>query len=195
MPADNIRRCIDKASGSNDAAAIEEFTYEGYGAGGVAVLCAIMTDNRNRVASEVRYIFSRNNGNLGETGCVGWMFSRKGELVVDITGKDEDEFMMVALEAGADDMTSEYDEEEETTTAEVITDPSVLLEVRTALEQAGYEVKSGEITMKPDNTVEITDVETAAKLMKLIDALEDNDDVQAVYANYDIPDHIMEQLG
>ncbi|MBQ6842051.1 MAG: YebC/PmpR family DNA-binding transcriptional regulator, partial [Firmicutes bacterium] len=135
------------------------------------------------------------NGNLGETGCVGWMFSRKGELVVDITGKDEDEFMMVALDAGADDMTSEYDEEEETTTAEVITDPSVLLEVRTAIEQAGYEVKSGEITMKPDNTVEITDVETAAKLMKLIDALEDNDDVQAVYANYDIPDHIMEQLG
>ncbi|MBQ2698495.1 MAG: YebC/PmpR family DNA-binding transcriptional regulator [Firmicutes bacterium] len=195
MPADNIRRCIDKASGSADAAAIEEFTYEGYGAGGVAVLCSIMTDNRNRVASEVRYIFSRNNGNLGETGCVGWMFSRKGELVVDITGKDEDEFMMVALDAGADDMTSEYDEEEETTTAEVITDPSVLLEVRTAIEQAGYEVKSGEITMKPDNTVEITDVETAAKLMKLIDALEDNDDVQAVYANYDIPDHIMEQLG
>lgn len=190
MPADNINRCIQKAAGTGESSAYEEFYYEGYGAGGVAVLCAMMTDNRNRTASEIRYIFSRNNGNLGETGCVGWMFERKGQIMVDIAGKDEDELMMLALDNGADDLQTNQENEE----AEVISAPDQLENIRSVLLENGYNVTSAEIIMQPSNTVEITDVETAAKLMKLIDALEDNDDVQDVYANYDISDEIMEQL-
>lgn len=190
MPADNINRCIQKAAGMGDSNAYEEFYYEGYGAGGVAVLCAMMTDNRNRTASEIRYIFSRNNGNLGETGCVGWMFERKGQIMVDISGKDEDELMMLALDNGADDLQTNQENEE----AEIISAPDQLETLRSILLENGYNVTSAEIIMQPSNTVEITDVETAAKLMKLIDALEDNDDVQDVYANYDISDEIMEQL-
>ena len=188
MPADNIKRCIEKAAGIGTTEAYEEFFYEGYGAGGVAVLCAMLTDNRNRTASEIRYIFSRNNGNLGETGCVAWMFVRKGEIVVDMEGKDGDELMMAALEAGAEDVET-YDDE-----AEVVTATEDLEAVRAGILDAGFVVKEAEITMRPANTVEITDVDQARKLLKLIDALEDNDDVQAVYANYDIPDSVMEQL-
>ncbi len=190
MPADNINRCIQKAAGMGDSNAYEEFYYEGYGAGGVAVLCAMMTDNRNRTASEIRYIFSRNNGNLGETGCVGWMFERKGQIMLDISGKDEDELMMLALDNGADDLQTNEENEE----AEIISAPDQLENLRSILMENSYNVTSAEIIMQPSNTVEITDVETAAKLMKLIDALEDNDDVQDVYANYDISDEIMEQL-
>ncbi len=190
MPADNINRCIQKAAGMGDGNVYEEFFYEGYGAGGVAVLCAMMTDNRNRTASEIRYIFSRNNGNLGETGCVGWMFERKGQIMVDISGKDEDELMMLALDNGADDLQTNQENEE----AEIISAPDQLEKLRSVLIEYGYNVSSAEIIMLPSNTVEITDVETAANLMKLIDALEDNDDLQDVYANYDISDEIMEQL-
>ena len=189
MPADNIKRCIEKAAGMTDSGAIEEFYYEGYGAAGVAVLCSIMTDNRNRTASEIRYIFSRNNGNLGETGCVAWMFERKGQLIVDIEDKDADELMMIALEAGAEDFDASDEE-----SAEVITAPDDLETVRNAIVDAGYEIKEGEITMRPQNTIDITDVSDAGKILKLIDALEDNDDVKAVYANFNIPDEIMEQL-
>lgn len=188
MPADNIKRCIEKAAGLSGGEAIEEFNYEGYGAGGVAILCEMMTDNRNRCASEIRYIFSRNNGNLGETGCVSYMFDRKGEIQVELDGKDEDELMMAALDAGAEDMTVEEEN------AVIVTAPGDLEGVRSALLDAGYNVTSAEVIMQPSNTVEITDVETAAKLMKLIDALEDNDDVNNVYANYEISDEIMAQL-
>lgn len=189
MPADNIKRCIEKAAGMNEASAIEEFNYEGYGPAGVAVLCSIMTDNRNRIASEIRYIFSRNNGNLGETGCVAWMFDRKGRLIVDIEDKDADELMMVALDAGAEDIIADDEE-----VAEVITSTDDLEAVREAIVAAGFEIKEGEITMIPQNTIDIEDAADAAKILKLIDALEDNDDVKAVYANFNISDEIMEQL-
>ena len=187
MPADNINRCIQKAAGMGESDAIEEFFYEGYGAGGVAVLCDMMTDNRNRTASEIRYIFSRNNGNLGETGCVSYLFERKGEITVSMEGADEDELMMTALDAGAEDMTADE-------AASIICAPGDLEAVRAALLDAGYDVTAAEVNMIPLNTIEITDVETAAKLMKLIEALEDNDDVREVYANYAISDEIMEQL-
>ena len=151
------------------------------------MLCDMMTDNRNRTASEIRYIFSRNNGNLGETGCVSYLFERKGEITVSMEGADEDELMMTALDAGAEDMT--VDE-----AASIICAPGDLEAVRAALLDAGYDVTAAEVNMIPLNTIEITDVETAAKLMKLIEALEDNDDVREVYANYAISDEIMEQL-
>lgn len=188
MPADNIKRCIEKAAGLGNSDAIEEFNYEGYGAGGVAILCEMMTDNRNRCASEIRYIFSRHNGNLGETGCVSYMFDRKGEIQVAMEGVDEDELMMLALDAGAEDMTVEEEN------AVVITAPGDLEAVRAALLDGGFNVSSAEVIMQPSNTIEITDVETASKLMRLIDALEDNDDVNNVYANYEISDEIMDQL-
>jgi YebC/PmpR family DNA-binding regulatory protein len=188
MPNDNINRCIQKAAGQSESDAFEEFFYEGYGPAGVAILCSILTDSRNRTASEIRYIFSRNNGNLGETGCVSWMFERKGQMNVELDGKDEDELMMLALEAGAEDMTVDDD------VAEIVTPTDALEKVRESLIAAGYKVKDSEITMRPSNTIDITDVEQAKSLMKLIDALEDNDDIQAVYANFDIPDEIMEQL-
>lgn len=188
MPADNISRCIQRAAGQGDSSAIEEFFYEGYGPGGVAVLCEMMTDNRNRTASEIRYIFSRNNGNLGETGCVGYMFERMGEIVVDMAGKNEDQLIETALDAGAEDV------EEGEESATVYTGPNDLESVRAALLDANYNVTSAGIIMKPSNTIEIADAETAQKLMKLIDALEDNDDVREVYANYDISDEIMDML-
>lgn len=188
MPADNINRCIQKAAGKDDGDNFEEIFYEGYGPGGVAILCSILTDNRNRTASEIRHIFSRNNGNLGETGCVSWMFERKGLMLAELGNKSEDDLMMVALEAGADDLEVEED------TAEITVAPEMLEEVRGQLIAAGFNVQSAEITMIPSNTIAIDDVDMAAKLMRLTDALDDNDDVQAVYANYDIPDSVMEQL-
>lgn len=197
MPVDNINRCIQKAAGAGESAAIEEFFYEGYGPGGVAILCDMLTDNHNRCASEVRYIFSRNNGNLGESGCVSYMFDRKGTMTVSLEGVDEDELMMAALDAGADDMTVSTtlnDDDEEIAIANIVCSPGDLEAVQQAILDAGYTVSSAEVAMIPSNTIEITDVDTAAKLMKLIGALEDNDDVREVYANYDIPDEIMEQL-
>ena len=152
------------------------------------MLCAILTDNRNRTASEIRHIFSRNNGNLGETGCVSWMFERKGLLTVELGAKSEDDLMMVALEAGADDLEVEEDE------AEITIAPDMLEEVRGKIIEAGFAVLSAEITMLPSNTIAIDDVDMATKLMRLTDALDDNDDVQGVYANYDIPDSVLEQL-
>ncbi len=188
MPSDNIKRCIEKAAGMGESNAIEEFFYEGYGAGGVAILCEMMTDNRNRCASEIRYLFSRNGGNLGETGCVSYMFQRVGEIVLNMEGKDEDTVIEDSLEAGAEDVEVNED------TATVYTEPGDLEAVRAYLEEHGYDMPSADIIMKPSNNIEITDVETAQKLMKLIDALDDNDDVRNVYANYDISDEIMEQL-
>lgn len=188
MPADNISRCIQKAVGATDAAVYEEFFYEGYGPGGVAILCAMMTDNRNRTASEIRYIFSRNHGNLGESGCVAYMFERKGRIEAEITAQDEDTFLLIALEAGADDV------EVMPELAEVITGSESLEAVRQTLSDAGYSLPSAEIAMIPATTIAIDDADTAQKLLKLLDALEENDDVQQVYANYDISEQIMEQL-
>lgn len=188
MPADNIKRSIQKAAGMEGTDAYEEISYEGYGPAGVAVMCAILTDNRNRTASEVRYIFSRNGGNLGETGCVSWMFERKGQILVSLEDKDADELMMLALDLGAEDFSAEEEE------AEIIVAPDDLENIRQKLLDAGYELVSSEITMLPGNTVEITDAKQAAQILKLIDALEENDDIQAVYANFDISDEIMAQL-
>jgi YebC/PmpR family DNA-binding regulatory protein len=187
MPADNINRCIQKAAGTGDSDAIEEFFYEGYGPGGVAILCDMMTDNRNRTASEIRYIFSRNHGNLGETGCVAYLFERKGQIEVSMEQADEDTLMMTALDAGAEDMS--VDE-----TAMIICAPGDLEAVRAAILAADFAVLNAETVMQPATTITIEDVDTAAKLVRLIEALEDNDDVREVYANYDLPDEIMEQL-
>lgn len=188
VPADNIKRCIEKAAGVGTTDAYEEFYYEGYGPGGVAILCSMLTDNRNRTASEIRYIFSRNEGNLGETGCVAWMFQRKGEIRIALGDKDEDELLMAALDAGAEDVTVEGGE------GDVICPPELLEEVRQALMEGGFEVLEASIAMLPANTVEISDPEQAAAFMKLLEALEDNDDVQDVYANFDIPEEIMAQI-
>lgn len=188
MPNDNINRAIQKAAGSGDGDNFEELFYEGYGPGGVAVLLDILTDNRNRTASEIRYIFSRNGGNLGETGCVAWMFDRKGRMVIDMEEKDEEEVMMIALEAGAEDFRA--DEE----SAEVITEPDALEEVRGKMIAAGIEPMEEGVAMIPQNTIEITDVEQAKKLLKLVDILEEHDDVQNVYANFDLPDSILSQI-
>ena len=188
MPNDNISRSIAKASGELGNVSYEEIVYEGYGNGGVALMVETLTDNRNRTASEIRYIFSRNNGNLGETGCVSYMFERVGEIVVELDGKDEDGLLEVALDAGAEDV------ETADGTATIYTSANDLEPVRAAVIDAGYNVANAAIIMKPSNTITIDDLETAQKLMKLIDALEDNDDVREVYANYDISDEIMEQL-
>ncbi len=188
MPVDNINRSIQKAAGNSENTGYDEIFYEGYAAGGIAVLCEILTDNRNRTASEVRYLFSRNNGNLGETGCVAYMFHRKGRLTVNMADQEEEELMMAALDAGAEDMTVEEEE------AEIITPPELLEAVKSALESAGIPTVEAEITMLPETTIEITDADQAQKVLNLIEALEDNDDIQNVYHNAEIPDEIMEAL-
>lgn len=197
MPVDNINRSIQKATAAADSAALEEFYYEGYGPGGVAILCDMLTDNKNRCASEVRYLFSRNNGNLGESGCVSYMFDRKGSMTVALSGKDEDELMMVALDAGAEDMESATgfnDADEEIPVANITCPPGELESVQQAIIDAGYTVLSAEVAMMPSNTIDVEDADTATKLMKLISALEDNEDVREVYANYNISDELMEQI-
>jgi YebC/PmpR family DNA-binding regulatory protein len=190
MPNDNITRAIKKGLGDSDGDVYEEIVYEGYAPGGIAVLLEIATDNRNRTASEVRHLFSKNNGNLGETGCVGWMFKRVGLIAVNkenIT-LDEDDFMLQALEAGADDVRIE------TEIYEVITAPEDIMEVKEALEASQIEIEMADVIMMPDNTVAVDDEATAAKVLKLIELLEDHDDVQNVYANFNIPDELMEKL-
>ena len=171
--------------------AYEEIVYEGYGAGGIAIMCELLTDNRNRVASDIRYIFSRNNGNLGETGCVSYMFERKGRLTIeDEEGTvDVDELMLLALDAGAEDVLADNPEQ-----VEIITATDDLEAVKNAVEEAGYPIETAEITMIPANTIEITDEETAAKVLTLLDKLEDYDDIQNVYHNADIPEELMEKL-
>ena len=188
MPNDNINRCIQKAAGNTEESKMDEIVYEGYGPAGTAILLEIMTDNRNRTASEIRYLFSRNGGNLGETGCVAWMFDRIGRIVIPMEGKDEDDVMMTALDAGAEDVTFEDGN------CEVVTLPENLEEVRVALSEAGLEMTDVEVTRVPKNTVAIEDVEQARQLLKLCDALDEYDDVQNAYSNFEISDEILEQL-
>ncbi|HIU10936.1 MAG TPA: YebC/PmpR family DNA-binding transcriptional regulator [Candidatus Avidehalobacter gallistercoris] len=188
MPMDNVNRAIQKAAGNIEGVAYEEIVYEGYGAGGVAIMCELLTDNRNRVASDVRYIFSRNNGNLGETGCVSYMFERKGRMTVPAESVDPDELMLAALDAGAEDVIP--DEEQ----IEIITAPDELETVKNAVEEAGFITETAEITMIPANTIEITDEETAQKVLTLLGKLEDYDDIQNVYSNADIPEELIEKL-
>ena len=188
MPKDNIDRAIKKGTGELEGVSYEEMMYEGYGPGGVAVLVDIMTDNRNRAASEVRHIFSRNSGNLGEAGCVAWMFNKKGSIVFDKKAIPEEELIELALEAGAEDVIDQEDQ------FEIITSPEDFANVKAAFDDKGLDYELAEITMSPQTTVRIEDPKTAQQLLRLMDALEDADDVQHVYANFDIPDQIIESL-
>ena len=189
MPKDNIERAIAKGAGTgDDASAYETIVYEGYAAGGVAVLVEALTDNRNRTASEVRHTFAKNDGNLGTTGAVAWLFERRGVALVP--GElDEDEVLLAAADGGADDIGKDG------SSWQVLSAPEDLRRVREALEAAGVTVESAEITMVPKTTVEIEDEATAKKIVRLMDALEDDDDVQAVYANFDIPERVLEVVA
>ncbi len=188
MPNDNINRCIQKAAGNGDDTKYNEVVYEGYGPAGTAILLEIMTDNRNRTASEIRYLFSRNGGNLGETGCVAWMFDRVGRITAPLAGKEEDDFMMIALDAGAEDVSFEDG------LGEIITLPEELENVRKALLEAGLEITDAEVTRIPKNTVAVDDVDQARQVLTLYDALDEYDDVQNAYSNFEISDDILEQI-
>jgi YebC/PmpR family DNA-binding regulatory protein len=189
MPNDNVQRAIDKGTGAGaDAQAIERITYEGYAPGGVAVMVEVLTDNRNRAASDIRYIFSKNGGKLGTSGSVSYLFERKGVILVPKTEVDEDELIELALEAGAEDvepMESDY---------RVVTAPEDFVTVRQSLKNAGIAFENAEITMQPLNSVDL-DTATAKQTLRLIDALEENDDVQEVYANFDISDEVMSSVA
>ena len=188
MPSENIKRAIQRGTGEIPGASYEEVSYEGYGPGGVAVLVEAMTDNRNRTTAEIRHIFSRYGGNLGEAGCVSWVFERKGVLTFE--GVDEDQVMEIAIEAGAEDVKVNNDDG----TVEVLTDPKDFMTVREAFEKANLKPLRAEVTMLPKSTTRLEGDE-AIKMLKLMEALEDHDDVQHVYANFDIPDEILERMG
>jgi len=189
MPKDNIDRAIKKGTGEMaGAAAYEEVTYEGYGPAGVAVIVDVMTDNKNRTVAEIRHIFSKHGGNLGENVCVAWMFDKKGSIVLEKKVVDEDQLMEVALEVGADDV---RDQEAEW---EVITDPAAFEGVKKAIEQKGWKYLEARVGKIPQNTIRL-EAGKAEQMLKLMEKLEDNDDVQNVYANFDIPDDVMEKLS
>jgi YebC/PmpR family DNA-binding regulatory protein len=189
MPSDNIDRAVKKGAGELGAETYEELTYEGFGPAGVAVMVDLMTDNRNRTAADVRHIFTKYGGNLGSSGSVAWMFDRKGIIAIPKSHPiDEDELFTVAIDAGAEDMTGEDDQ------WEITTDPTELHHVKTVIEKHGIPVDRSEISLIPKNVVELNK-EDAAKVLRFIDVLEDNDDVQDVYANFDIPEEIMNELS
>jgi YebC/PmpR family DNA-binding regulatory protein len=189
MPKDNIERAIKKGLGGGEGAAnYEEITYEGYGPGGVAVLVEIMTDNKNRTVAEIRHILSKHGGNLGENGCVAWIFNKKGSIVIDKKIIDEDALMELALDAGAEDVIIDGNE------FEVITDPVSFEKVKKAIDAKGIKHLEASIGMIPSNTVKL-DAPKAEQMLKLMEKLEDNDDVQNVYANFDIDDDVMEKLS
>jgi len=183
MPNDNIQRSIKKASGELSNVVYEEITYEGYAPGGVAVIVDTISDNRNRTASDIRHCFAKYGGNLGTTGSVGFMFDTRGVLVVErVAGMDEDDLMMMALDAGAEDVRPDED------VVEILTDPNEFSRVREALEQQGLTFLSAEVQKIPQNTVEVTDPDTLDKIRKMLDLLEESDDVQNVYHNAELPE-------
>lgn len=188
MPGDNIQRAIQRGTGDQEGAAYEQTNYEGYATGGIAILLEAMTDNRNRTVAEIRHIFSRHGGSLGESGCVSWMFKRKGLISVAAQEQtpDEDELMLLVLEAGAEDMITEDDGSYTLTTA--LEDFEA---VKKELEAQGLPLNSAEVTMLPDTTVPVEEAETAEKIIRLMEALDDHDDVQNVYANFDIPEKLL----
>jgi YebC/PmpR family DNA-binding regulatory protein len=190
MPKDNIERAIAKGSGADaEGANFETVVYEGYGPEGVAVLVEALTDNRNRTASEVRHAFTKHGGNLGTTGAVAWQFERRGVVLVSADGADEDELVMVAAEAGADDVSLDG-------SSYVVTGaPESLTPVRTALESAGFAIESVELAMVPKTTVAVSDEGVARRIMSLVEGLEDTEDVQDVYANFDIPETVLEAVA
>lgn len=189
MPSDNITRSIKRGTGELEGVQYEEIVYEGYGPGGVAVMVQCLTDNRNRTAPEVRSIFRAYGGNLGENGCVSYLFDHKGLITVDKAGTDEDALMLTALDAGAEDVRSDDDE-----VFEILTSPGDVYTVKESLEQAGIKTQNAEVRMIPQNTVTVTGKD-AQSLIKLLDAFEENDDIQNVYSNEDIPDEEMANLA
>jgi YebC/PmpR family DNA-binding regulatory protein len=190
MPKDNIDRAIAKGAGTDsDGEAYETIVYEGYGPAGVAVIVEALTDNRNRTAGEVRHTFAKNDGNLGGAGAVAWLFERRGVVLVPADGADEDELTLAAAEGGADDVSLDG------SSFEVLTAAEQLAAVRQAVADAGFEIESAELTMLPKTTVAVEDESEAKKILRLIDQLEDNDDVQDVYANFDIPERVLEAVA
>jgi len=179
MPADNIKRAVQKGTGELEGGQLEELQYEGYGPGGVAMIVEVVTDNRNRTVSEIRHVFSKNGGNMGEAGSVSWMFHKKGYIAIDKSKGDEDTLMTLAIDAGADDFTGEE------TNYEIYTAPDAFDKVLSALKAKGIQPETAEISMIPQNYIKV-EGKTAQQLVKLMEAMEEHDDVQHVYANFDI---------
>lgn len=188
MPKDNIQRAIKRGVGETDGVHFDEILYEGYGVAGVAVLCEVLTDNRNRTAGELRKVFELNDGKIGESGCVAWMFERKGLLIVPAGSLDEDDLLELALEAGADDVKVNEGK------FEVTCDPSVFQQVSEALERAGVAVEVKEISRIPNTTIDL-DVDNARKVLNLVEKLDDHDDVQSVSSNFNIPDEALAEIA
>ncbi len=188
MPSDNIHRAIQKGTGGSEGESYEQASYEGYAAGGIAVLLEALTDNKNRTVAEIRHIFSRHNGSLGESGCVAWMFTRKGYIALNKKDLqiDEDDMMLIALDAGAEDVRLEDDG-----SYSIITDLEHFEAVKQALQDQDIAYTSAEVTMLPGSTVGITDKDVADRVIRLMEALDEHDDVQNVYANFDIPEELM----
>ena len=190
MPKDNIERAIARGSGADsDSADFETVIYEGYGPSGVAVIVEALTDNRNRTASDVRHVFAKNDGNLGGSGAVTWLFERRGIVLVPADGVDEDELTLAAAEGGADDVSLDG------STYQIVSAPEDLAAVREAVERAGFTPESAELSMVPKTTVEVADETSAKKVLRLIDQLEENDDIQDVYSNFDIPEQVLEAVA
>jgi len=188
MPKDNIDRAIKKGTGELEGVNYEELTYEGYGPGGVAMMLEVLTDNKNRTVADVRHVLSKYNGSLGETGCVSWMFGKRGLISIEKSGVDEDRLIEVALDAGALDVKDTGKE------FDVTTDPSNFEEVKKAIDEAGFKSNYAKVTMVPQSTVRLTGKE-AEQMLKIMESLEDTDDIQKVYANFDIADEEMERLS
>ena len=188
MPKDNIERAIQRGAGGAEGDAYESMLYEGYAPGGVAVICTILTDNRNRTASDLRFIFTKNGGSLGTPGSVAWQFDRKGVVLVEREGVDEDTLMEVALSGGAEDISEDGEQ------WQITTEPTDFMPLRQALEEAGIGYVSAELTMVPKTTVEPSEKE-ARQILRLVDQLEENDDVQDVYANFDISEEVLEAVA
>ncbi len=190
MPNENITRAIKRGTGEIQGDVLEEIVYEGYAPAGVAVMLDITTDNRNRTAPDIRHLFSKHNGNLGENGCVSWMFRRIGLIsITKAEAPSEDELLLLALEAGAEDLQDEGE------AYDIITDPDDFLNVKEALENAGLIIAEADLDMLPENEVQISDLDTAQKIIKLIELLEDHDDVQRVYTNMNLSDEILAKLS
>jgi YebC/PmpR family DNA-binding regulatory protein len=188
MPQDNIKRAIMRGTGELGGAQMEQLRFEGYGPHGVAIMVETVTDNRNRTSSDIRNLFSRSGGNLGATGSVGWMFTRQGQIVVDADGRDPDEIGLEAIDLGATDARVDGK------TVDVVTDPANLEPVQQGLKKKGYKIDSAEVTMNASQLVSLNEA-TAPPVLKLLDALEEHDDVQSVYSNMDVPADVMERIS
>jgi len=188
MPGDNITRAIRKGSGEGGGAALEEIFLEGYGPAGVALMVETLTDNKNRTVSDVRHLITKYGGSLGEPGCVAWMFDKKGVIVFDRVEVTEDQLLEAALECGAEDLQSDESQ------FEVLTDPNAFLEIKEALEARGFTPALAEVQMRPKTTVKIDEEKSAQQLLRLVELLEEHDDVSDVFANFDIPDQLLEAL-